>query len=490
MRNLRHLTILFCVFFMTACYWPWQNSPPQGEHRLGVAFQHQESDQWCAIACISMWVKFRGTPYPARQQDIYDYILWESSYWWTMGAGGSLSNQGIQNALWDYSYIGTDNQYYVPSESRILIADIQKGISVGSPTIVVTNSGMHAKLVIGASWHQLGNYQPNVDVMITADPWDYGARVDSVGYWLTNVGNGDPGSTFYNTIHSSGQKFSALGELAEFDSWGGTYYGDPEPPNGCEGCLPLMAEPSPQPTTSWLRGVLSLFASNRAPHLALASRRAKSVVPSQSQEKALQRGYRQPVGPAYRLNHAVRREIFVPWPQTQSAQRVFDNARAGMRQLNLTAVQGWEGLDLAIESLEPSSIERVVSLSNDLEYWLVTLKFGGRPYAKAIVNRDGWLLSAMRADENEDQFETKRSEWAQALVRQTGHSPRGARLVHLAGNLAPHLGSEDYSPLFEVTTDDGGPVYVAQDGLVFREEVGGPLVGHGRHGRKTFVRVR
>jgi hypothetical protein len=85
MRPGRQIVVVLCIVFMAACYLPWQNSPPQGEHRLGVAFQRQQADYWCAITCVSMWVKFKGTPYPAEQQDIYDYIAWESPYWWTMG---------------------------------------------------------------------------------------------------------------------------------------------------------------------------------------------------------------------------------------------------------------------------------------------------------------------------------------------------------------------------------------------------------------------
>jgi len=489
MRVRRHLVVLLCIAFTAACYLPWQNSPPQGEHRLGVAFQRQQTDYWCAITCVSMWVQFKGTPYPAEQQDIYDYIAWESPYWWTMGQGGSLSQEGMQFALWDYSGINTANEFYVAAESRKLVADIQKGISQGNPTIVVTGSGTHAKLVIGASWQQLGNYQPKVDVIITADPWDNGSRVDAVGYWLTSVGNGDAAASFYNTVHVSGQKFSALAELDEFDVWGGTYYGEPDPPNGCEQCT-QMVEPNAQPLASLLRSLCSLFLWNRPAHATSANRRLDVAVPRPSQREVAQRGYRQPVGLGFKREHAVRREVFVPWPWANPRDHVFDNALAGLKQTDLAAVSGWEDLNQIIGHLHPSSIERVVSLSSNLEYWLLTLRLGGRPYAKALVSEDGWLLSAMRADDDDGQTETRRPEWAKDLVGQAGLRPKGVRLVHLESNLAPHLGSEDYNPLLEVTTEEDEPVYVTRDGRIFREDADGSRVGFTKRGIRAFSRVR
>lgn len=474
---------------MTACYIPWQNTPPQGEHRLGIPFQHQQGDQWCALACVSMWVKFKGTPFPAEQQDIFDHIWWESAYWWTMGYGGSLSNDGVRFALQDYSGIIAENDYYYQSEYRNVIGDIQKGISAGNPTIVITNSGIHAKLVTGASWHQLGNYQPNVDVIVTADPWDWGPRVDTVGYWLSNVGSGDPSGSFINTIHSTGQKWSSLAELNEFDSWGGTYYGDPEPPDGCEDCLPIADEPRPTASTSGLRTILSFFNRKPPTRLSLSHRPAGLAAPSPSRG-SLQGSRRQPVGAGFQRRHAVRREIFVPWPQAASPQRVVENMLAGMRQMKLAGVAGWEALERAPAAMRASAVERVVSLSGDLQYWLITVRVEGRPYAKAIVSLDGWLLSAMRVDEDELEFEPKTVDWAQRVVAGTGSHSKSIRLVHLLSNLAPHLGSEDYSPLFEVATEGGETMYVTQSGEVFRPEVAGNRIGLTRQGRKAFARIR
>jgi hypothetical protein len=466
------------------CGMPSNPQPPPGEHHLPITFQHWIYPGACSAANVSMWVRYKGTPYPSSQQEIIDY-MWDW-YYWDVGPDGSLSPWAVQQALWEWSRIDTRDDFYTgESEKRQAVADMKKGISVGNPTIVITDGQLHSKLVVGGTWTQLPNYQPNVEYILTADPQDYGPRNDTVGYWLSSVGNADYTGLYVRLIQTYGQRYSAVAELAEFEYWGGTYYGDENPPDGCPECPPIMAAPAPD----WLHSVVSLLKRPAALRASVNPRSGAGSRPSNIGQSAADRP--RLIGPQQQKNHAVRRFIFVPKPHARTREDVVANVMAGMDQTNLRNAEGWEDLD----SLRPAGrisatgVDYVESLTGYAPYWIVTLRADGVPFAQALVSEAGWLLSIMRVRGGATVPEIRSSEWARGVATGLGYRASRARRVHMSNNLTRDAGSADYHPFYEITSAGEPPLYVSQDGHVFRVDSHGKGIGFWKDGERRFTRI-
>jgi hypothetical protein len=441
-----------------------------------------------------MWVKYRNSPYPAEQEDVLDWM--DFNYPWEVYYGGGLSPWGIQQALFDFAGIQTEDTFYTtPSEQRQAIADIHKGISEGHPTIVITDYGFHAKLVKGASWQQLGTYQPSIDFMTTADPWDNGPRQDTVNYWMQVVGSGDGAGTYIRALHRTGQHYSAAEELADFDSWGGTYYGEENPPEGCDQC---GGDPLEDGNT--LARFFGLF---RHYTTALTSR-VNSWLPPGS-ERMLVRGTpsgragqvepknrRRIVGSGRQPKHGVRREIYVPSPDVHTRDGLTQNLFAGLRQTKLGNAGGWEDLGWLLDGnrLTLSSAVRVESVSRHSDYWLLTLRADGQPYARVLLSDQGWLLSAMRTSPDDANFEPPSDAWASQIVSEAGQIAKRVRSIHMYSDLGQTVGSTDYHPLLEATLADESRLYVAEDGSVYSPAASGRHRGFLKEGIQRFDRIR
>lgn len=77
-----------------------------------------------------------------------------------------------------------------------------------------------------------------------------------------------------------------------------------------------------------------------------------------------------------------------------------------------------------------------------------------------------------------------------AHLSQYGLGAPRLRLVHMANDFVRSLGSPDYNPMFEVTTDSDEQMYLTQDGSLFRRDNDGVHFGV-RGGRKEhFAKVR
>lgn len=483
------LALAICLS-ATACYNPFSLPPSQptiGDHQLPIGFQHWIYPGACSAADISMWVKYRWTPYPAEQQDIIDYM-----YFWypfAVGPDGSLSVEGIETALWEYSFIPTQRQFYVgDDDKRRAVADMKKGISVGNPTIVITDSGLHAKMVKGASWQQLANFQPSVDYITTADPANYAPTNDTVAYFLQYVGNADFTGTFMDLVETTGQHYSALDELADYDNWGGTYYGDETPSDGCDDCPPLEAGLLAQSFGM----ALKLIRPGSPIRASLTSSRVFGSPASFRFQQPSTKSRSRPVGPGQQRNHAVRRYIYVPNPHAHRAGDVKQNLLAALQQTKLREVEGWEDLDalLAGHRISVTAVEHVDSLSRHPEYWLLSLRADGQSYARALVSEEGWLLSVMRVPPSVAIVEPASASWAATVAASEGYPSAPIRRVHMYNNLTLRSGSAGYDPFFEITAPGRDPIYVAEDGSVYRLDSAGSGVAFWRDGKRHFTRIR
>jgi hypothetical protein len=232
---------------------------------------------------------------------------------------GRLSPGGVQNALWDYSSIDVEPYVYcslLTDAGKKCVAAIQKGILNGNPTIMASLGGSHARLVKGGQWDQLSNYQPQVQYLTTADPALTHERNDTIAYWLTSVGNYDDVSL--SPIMVVGQFGSAQAELDTYEAWGGTYYAEEDPPDGCDQCPPIIEAP----LSSWFGWVAALLKPSMGQPTRLDhggeitfAGRGQSLAPETSQTPKTNR--RRPVGPERQSNHAVRRVVYVPKPHVR-----------------------------------------------------------------------------------------------------------------------------------------------------------------------------
>lgn len=490
MKKVRVVLTAVSLLSLAACDWNWLFPPashyPPGMRKLGVTFQRQQDSAWCSLACVSMWVKYKGTPYAAEQWDILDWM--ETVHWDQVGGEGSLSPTGIRTAISDFSQISTGEYWYV-DDYRAAIADIQKGISYhGSPTIVLVNNDLHARLVVGASWSQLGNYQPSADYIVTMDPWDFGERMDTVLYWQQNVGAFQPG--WIHTIATVGQDHWATDELSYFDSWGGTYYGEDNPPDGCDKC------PPPQ-ETSLLPRLLSPFRWGVATSLS----RGNAALPifgrkqgtfAEPLGKTRSKDRRRQIGVAREPTHGVRREIYVPAPWGRSRAELQKNVLAAFSQTKLRDLPGWYELGALLDAnlVTISSATHVTSISTSPNYWLLAVRAGGQPYARVLMSEVGWLLSAMRVPPAEEGFEPRDTSWAASKIVEAGKAATHLRVVYMEGDLTRSLGSPDYHPLVEATLADGAMAYVAEDGSMYAPDYDGAHTGVLKDGGHRFARIR
>ena len=476
MRKARICALVCTLGPIVGCYNPTNPNPSTGDHELNVSYQIQESSFWCSLADASMWIRYVGSPYASGQSDILDYM--NATYPWDVGYGGSLAQAGIQAALSDFSGISTDDEFYTgDAEKRRAVADLQKGIANGNPTIVVTQSGLHAILVKGASWHQLGDYQPNLDYITYHDPGYAGNISDSVGYFAEYSGAGDANADFFELIERTGQYHSTDSELAEFDEWGGTYDGDSNPPDGCGQCAMLT------PSEALWHFAARLFSAPITARLAFTSR-YYGVDPKARLKQAVS------TGPGRNDSHHVRREIFVPRPYGPAPQDAEQNMMTGFEQTHLANVEGWQDLPALVQQgrFSISSIQKIVSLSRHPDYWLISIRADGAPYAQALVSDEGWLISVMRVISTATAFEPPDVGWASAVVSRAGIAASNVRAIHMFNNFTAT--SLAYSPLFELTLATGTTLYIAPDQTIWAEQNGGQKLAVQRDGVHTFARVR
>ena len=376
-------------------------------------------------------------------------------------------------------------QYYTEPEKRIAIADQKKGIDSGTPTIVLTEQGFHSVILKGAYWHQLNDLQPSADFVYYHDPRDGSNIATTVGEWMTFKGTGCYGNSCIVNIQRAGQFRSAQAELDEYDYWGGTYYGDSTPPDGCPECPPIEARSHRQ--APWLRTVQRLASVIFEKPTRRMARTAPQVLATPASPATPRTLRTRPIGPGE--GKGVRREIFVPHPNAGSTKDVINNFTAGVRQTKMAQLPGWEDVDLASGRVAVTSVEPVVSLGNHPDFYLLTLSRVGTTerYGLATVNREGWLMSVTVDAPGSFQRAFSQDDAARLVAERLGRTPHRASRAYADGNVS-RMASE-FHPFWQLDTD-GGPAYVDELGDVFIPDSAGRGILMGKNGLQALRRVR
>jgi hypothetical protein len=446
---------LMSTHSMAACYFPWNNQPPQGTYDLSVPFFYQNY---------------------VSQDDVYNWIL--TFYPGEVGFGGSMSPRGMALAGTNFTGQAMANFYYVDSERRQAVADQKKAIYNGNPTMVLTNAGLHTVILKGGYWQQLATWQPQMDTMVFHDS-DWSPNiVDTVDYWAMNRISGCYGNTCVQMVGTTGQRSFAAAELAEYDEWGGTYYGDPDPPSGCGQCQARSGNPS------WLDRARGLLAFVRRPAGSPASSAARFSAQAQ-----LNRGP-SPAESISRKSTGVRQFTYVPHPYATKPNDIIENFVAGVQQTRMSAIPGWNDLDQIAGRVRVTDVRRIRSLSRHPNYYLLTLKTrDGVPYAVAAVKEDGWLMSASVIEGSG--LDSPRTElWATNQANALFNVP-GVRFEAVYGNTTMTRGSSLFSPLFLGEMPGIGTVYVNSEGEVFGPDpAGAHVLETPQGGSRRFRRLR
>jgi hypothetical protein len=431
---------------------------PEGPTQLSVSFHYVDSSLYCGLANVQMWSEFKGNP--TTQPSILNHMLtyYSSPY---VETNGSMSPEGVALAATAFvpgtAIVATD--YYVP-DLRLAIADQHMNLERGEPTIVINEAGTHSVLLKGASWHKMSDLRPAVDYVWYHDPsWSGGASIAcTVSEWMNTVGT-RANYVMITSIQRADTFSSSSTALSEFDAWGGTYYGDPAPPE-CPNCEEQALADTPLPFLPAMRLVTRLAGGllrNRVSPMA-------STTDSATQPQAPARNR------SSRAAQGVRKEIFVPRPNATDARGIALNLWEGLKQTRMYQIPGWDKLNPSRREVVVGRTDFVHSLGNHPDYHLLRLdNLDGTPYALAAVSVEGWLL-AVTVLTNTIPDLSQTEDWAKTVVSEdTGKEPLGVRRVHAYSSAID--GPSVFRPFWEVDSIEG-TLLVNHRGQVFAERDG------------------
>jgi hypothetical protein len=223
--------------------------PPQGDNSIWAPFYFQDNYYFCIPAVVKMWRdKVHPSP-PITQQYVWDWI--SAVYPGQAMVGVGVMRQAAEGAAAGFTGLPVQLTEYFFHERQQAVADMQKGLTLNNPTIVVLASSLnnpigHAVLFLGASWTKLQDaiQRPDVEYVKIHDPWtsgvdshtgEYGGAYVtlSLGTWMNQV-IPIPGDSYkVVTLQVQGQRLSGQAALQGFDLDGGVYYGPgPSYPTG------------------------------------------------------------------------------------------------------------------------------------------------------------------------------------------------------------------------------------------------------------------
>ncbi len=156
-------------------------TPAPGSYRLSVPYHRQlyprestvPQKAYCVPATVLMWKDYLEPPWfddVPWQDDIFSYA--DSRGWtaWQNGAIGVLEHYTASLASY-WTGISISRSEYLVGEERLALADLDKALHLGSPTMVLVNEGTHVVLFLGTSWQQLpATLQPSKDYVLGTRP--------------------------------------------------------------------------------------------------------------------------------------------------------------------------------------------------------------------------------------------------------------------------------------------------------------------------------
>jgi hypothetical protein len=344
----------------------------------------------------------------------------------------------------------------------------------GEPTIVMINDYTHWVITRGGYWDVLATSQPSANIIQYHDPLDGPDKTPTVAQWKDYIGN---------PVHNVGIYYQqhAVNGLQVFYNYGGTYYGDPDPPvcDPPESCEPLEAGLLPRT----VGGIKTLFANLFSqPGTSSASRGTAYTRPtvkgssnwvsvlSQVMAGPTHRFKRLHQGPG-RQKFGPRKYIYVPHPYTHKESEIIDNCLTGLRQSKMDQLTAYAPLTHD-PSVTVSSIREVKSKTATPDYYLLTFSDGaGRPFASAAVSEVGWLLEAGLLPEGRI---SPTEEAVSSIVEKHGKwGAHGLRWLMIASSQAGCTNT--LSPMAVMDSDDGSTVVVNSRGQAYQQDPNGEI---------------
>ena len=137
--------------------------------------------------------------------------------------------------------------------------------------------------------------------------------------------------------------------------------------------------------------------------------------------------------------------------------------RAGLEQSHLVDEPDFQAFRDHPRQIEVTDLQHVEAGDNHPNYWLVSVRFQGVPYARVAISDKGWLLSVQQLPSSE--VEPRPNSWARDAARRLSIAPTNIRRVYFENTL-PAAGSI-FRPLFRLDLADGTRVFLADSGEAF-----------------------
>lgn len=447
------LVAVACYMASTAfvCTFNPPGTPAQGVHSLSVPFHAQVGAHTCGSANVQMWADYNGIT--RTQQEIVNWMLVHHPS--EVGLADSLSPQGIAYAALALANVpqATVLWYVDFDQIRQALADQELAIDMMRPTIVITQNAYHAVILVGTSWYELATLQPKVDLMYYHDPADTAFKQATVQAWMSHVGVVD--SNLMQNVAPAYQRQAAWQHLAEFDYWGGTYYGDPSPPAGCELCELQVLRRS----LRFLSPLAWLGRVNRSPTVASASA-VHSTARMAPQGRVPQFG-QSGASQSKRRDQPSARPV--PFPYGTTHEQIEANVLEAFRQTRLLSLPPWDDVrgELRVRRILP-----VKSLTPMPDYYLVEVIVDGIPVGLATIERSGLLATMRRVDAAEEYWPTPLEDVVRDVTARVG-AVRDAEYVLFYTNALG--GGSEMKPFATVVRESDGRRLYIRSSVVFAE---------------------
>lgn len=453
-------TVAALTLFLLAC---GGGTPTKNKH-LGITWYSvtNPGHYWDASSVLAGWAGYARDEYYEifYNQASFDYDMNQSP-----NQGGWYSSNlyypseavayAATNGEFNVGQTVTSNEYCSGANGKSaleqVIADQYRHLTtLNHPLITVTSSDNYT-LVTGTQWQELPNGSPQVTGMWIIEP-HWGESFVNMVVWREGLTSH---SGCYLNVQIASNYFGVYNnEWNEWDAWGGTYYGDENPPE-CAECPPeaLLASPL---KSLWVALAHAMPKTLRGS----VGRMGEPWAPRQSSGPSVSPGPKRSRGPGIK-------QVPVYWPRTK--RDVIADFVGGVRVTQLARQPGYEILDLADGANIVKDVQYVRSLGSQRSFYLLTIAgVDGTPRALASVDERGWL-GAVKLITTADELNPISNERALRLASAAGGIVKEAPVL-VAGE-GPMFG-DWLHPTWQVRTLDGYS-YVHPLGAIFLPDKAG-----------------
>jgi hypothetical protein len=529
MSHRRHwiLAVLLLAFLSAPSCIYTPPGPAQGTSDLGVPFFAQARSYYCVPAAILMWRNYKfgyGTTVETLQEVIWN---WTKDHY----PGQAIDDVGVINFS---AVTGTANnfvggvefQQYNSNQDQVAlkqaIADEQKGVEQGSPTIVVTSQATHVVVVKGVTWHRLNDaiQRPNQEFIHVHDPArPFGNTSWTLGDWLQNQIPVQTGNCFYFScayqFQKAGIAFTGTPALEQFEQEGGTYVGPgPSQPTGrwkldgwggcyweandsgpdqCTGSAPTgrykddghggcywdpndsgpdqCVPPHPVALVSVLRHAFGRLFPRSADRASSSTRASLGTMRATqfSHTTTMNRNQVGATPPSDRTSKsATRNGTHIPHPYGTRDSEIMENVAAAIQQSHLAEAVNIPELAMRHNELRARRILDVKSMTKRADFYVVELEdYAGTSVANVAIEKSGILLGVEQTHGVEAARSLDLAVASTRARRYIAGPPTRVHYVHLIG--PAETGSPLFAPLAAVESPDG-TIYYNSRGEAFADE--------------------